>query len=418
VPRKPYDRLDPLLLVRGAHVTRDISDEVVRIGTGVACAILLLIATLPWLPSIALTVIVAVLDILGAIYIARCINAAALGNFVHEQWIAPRKLIPDVRYGPRGRITAANSIRAGTWVCNEKEYAHIRKEHNSANGRSAPAPPVPYKLVLATYELNARQQVVAFSDGTSVTWYTTANVIIEDSPEIETLRDYCEDEIIRQLAYKTEQLIELLDENESSASLLSMAARLEAGGDERQMIALAQAIMVALQWNLVTATPARQQTSLTSGGREDADDALIKLRQAGQDWNLASPKFQPLQVKARRNVCADLENSPSIKIHTFAGILNVGKKISGSHSSWVHQTQISDAAILSCLEEILNSQQILWAEPDLSEVRRIIQEALVQQNPRAPGLRQAVIKLGGLCGDLLKGVLSNGAYAVLMHFLS
>jgi hypothetical protein len=419
VPRKSYDRLDALVLVKGAHVTRDISDEAVRLGTGVACYVLLLVATLPWLlPALDLVAIVTVLDILPATYVARHINAAALGDLVHEHWIAPHKRMPEERYAPYGRDTAANGIRAGAWVCKEKEYVQVRRDYHSARGRSAPAPLVPCKLVLATYELNRLQQVVAFSDGTSVTWHKTTNVITDDSSEILDLRNSCDDERTRKLASKTEQLIGFLDESESSANLLAMAAYLGADRDEEQMLGLAQALMVAWQWNLITATPTRQQTVSRSDGREDVEDALIELRQAGQDWNLASSKFQPLQLKARRNVGTGSENSPSINIGTFAGILNVGKKISGQHSSSVYQTEIAEMRILSCLEEVLNLQQILWSEPELSEIRRIIEDAVVQKNPRMPGLKQAIIKLSGLCGDLLKGVLSNGAYALLIRFFS
>jgi hypothetical protein len=409
VPRKPYDRLDALVLVKGSHVTRDISDEAVRLGMGAACYILLFVATFPWLlPALNIVAIVGVLEILPAAYIAMHINAAALGDFVHEHWVVPRKLIPEVRYGPRGRTTSANAIRAGTWVCKEKEYAQVRRDYHSAHGRSAPSPLVPYNLVLATYELNRAQQVVAFSDGTSVTWHKMASIIIEDSLEIQALRNSCDDEITEHLASQTEQLIGLLDESGSPTSLLTMAARLEVDNDDDlQMIA--QALVVAINWNLITATPTRRQA-------ENTDDALIELKQAGQDWNLASSKFQPLRGKERRSVSTDPEKPHSINIGTFAGILNVGKKISGRHSSSVYQAQISDMQVLSCLQEVLGLEQILWNEPELSEIRRIIEEALARQNPRMPGLKQAVIKLRDLCGDLLKGVLSNGAYALLMHF--
>jgi hypothetical protein len=416
VPRKPYDRIDALVLVKGAYVTCEISDETVRLATGTGCYVLTLAATLPWLLHIIyLLVIVAALDIIPAVFIARHIDAEALANFVHERFIVRRKLLPIVYNGPYGRLTAANGIRAGKWVCNQKEYDQVCRDHRSVYGRSAPTPLVPYNLVLATYELNRQQQVVAFSDGTSATWHKTAKVIVEDSPEIRMLRYPCDDALIRQLAHKTEELIGFLDDSESPVSLLTMVARLdEVERDELHTIM--QALLVATRWNLVMET--RQRTELESDGYEATDDVLLQLRQAGEDWLLASPRFQPLQARARRNVTTDPEKPSSINIGMFAGILNVGRKISGHHSSSVYQTQASDTQILSCLEEILNSKQILWTEPELSAIRQTIEEALARQDPRMHGLKQAIIRLRDLCGDLLKGVISNGAYQLLMHFFS
>jgi hypothetical protein len=314
-----------------------------------------------------------------------------------------------LKIGPYGSQTTASGIRAGMWVCTEKEFNRVGSDYRRVYGRSAIAL-VPYQLVLATYPLDRQQQVVAFSDGTSVTWYQTKGVIITDCPEIETFRTPVDSDNIRGVAVALNEIIRVLDEHETAETLLNIFAA--QGGRDPEIVV--QALLTAFYWNLITVIEVPESPNDASSNT--GSNSLVCLQPAGEDWYLTSSEFQPLQNKGRRSVGVDQGKQPSINIGTFAGILNFGKNISGQHTATVQHQQVADSEILSCLREVLAVRQIPWSDSDLADVRRVIEEALAQKNPRTPGLKPAIVKLRGLCGDVLVGMLSNGAYQLLLSF--
>jgi hypothetical protein len=415
MPRRTQSRIESVDLVRGAAVVPEVSEDEARTRLGFRWLLIMVTLNLvvawvwgwPWLIAL-------VFDIGFAGFIADRANGKRLVQRIHERR-ASRKRLPIANKAPHGRDTTAAGIRAGTWVCTKEDYQRGRSQYKAKYGRDADDPDVPYQLVLATFPLDGNNQVVAFSDGRSTVWHRARSVIVEDCPAIGEKQICLDDDTIRRTATSLEEVIRLLHEG-GPKSAWSIASDL---GDEREP-EVALALEVAGWWKLIRATDTAQASgSRTASGEGRRKDRLVHLTEAGQDWHLA-PDFQARRDKGRRSVQNPRNESVQIKIGTFSGgIVNIaGNDISGANTSAVYHGRPSDDQVLKCLKEILDLREIPWSDSELANVRRVMEAALKQRNPRMSGLKQAVAKLGSVCGDVAVGVLGNGAYQLLMRYFS
>lgn len=402
--KKSYDRLATAVLINGAYVTPNISINALRVAVGCIFFFALTALTSIWLYSYLY--ILDVVLVLPAWYLARSVDGERLARFVHEQWIAPRRLVAMECISEQGSSTSAAGVRAGTWICEKEKYDRICRQHRNAYGRSAPSPLVPYQLVLATYP-QAGQRVIAFTDGTSVTWHPSKRVI--EANEESGLQELADSDAIEDVIGTFEEVINILDDRDEAASLSEILERER----HRDTDIVSEALLVAFRWDMIAVAERSSSARLYS---DDNPDYAVRLTRIGEDWCFASNEHQATTGKARRNAGMDQEKSPSINIGNFAGILNVGRRIAGQHVAAVQQTNISDTEILSYLREILSSPQITWTDSELTAIRPVVEEALAQGNPRLQGLKRAVNKLCSICGDVLIGVLGNGAYQMLLTY--
>lgn len=121
-------------------------------------------------------------------------------------------------------MSSASRVSAGTWVYLEKEYKQLSRRYRAEKGRSAGPPLVPDRLVVATHPLDGQQQVVAFSDGTSDTWYRTSNVMVTQMDEPRWLGEVEEEE---GAVVAFERIIEILYEEGLEGDVKSIFDRLD-----------------------------------------------------------------------------------------------------------------------------------------------------------------------------------------------
>jgi hypothetical protein len=343
---------------------------------------------------------------------ARHIDPLSIGNFLFTHWTARRVHISHVRNAPAGRSTTARGIKAGNWVYLRADYDEDRRKNRAAYGHSAPPPSVDYKLVMATFPLDGHNQLVAFSDGESITWNPASAVLFLDQGEVSPLYPYDNDDDSAWKAART--LIALVGFLYNELRPVTIQKAIEWFGDESDA---RRALFVAQWWNLVTCTYC-PKPSATREDNRDPDFWLIQLSWAGRNWYLASCTDPSTLYKERRNMSHDSSDRPSINIGTFTGILTyAGKNVSGSHTANISQTRPSDNEVLSWLETVLELNEIPWSDHELTDIRHLIEEALEQKDPQMSGLKQAIVKLGSFCQQIAIGVAGNGAYQLLIeHF--
>jgi hypothetical protein len=401
-------------LVKGAPVVPEVSEGFARFVAGVVCFVVLagVSAALTWTSSISTLIIIGVLAIFPSIFIGRRVAGPEFAALLHERFIVPRREIPLEFEAEYGKTTRVSGLKAPAWTYLAEEYRLLKSDYLAEHGRSAGSPPVPYQLVIATYALDGNQQVVTFSDGTSIIWHRSSKVIInvDDCPEVEQLIGRVGDDGAQKAADALGEIISILDEKYTAHSVLDIAERL---GWHRKT-EIARALEVAKWWNLIAVDKADSEHHLLRHGDEYYDSKVV-LTQAGEDWHLASADLQPVRDAARRNVQNEPSNSPHINIGTFAGILNVGKNISGRHTVRVRQEQVSEVQLLVCIRQVLDLQEIPWSDPRLGDVREVMEEAVAQQNPRLSGMKQAVARLKETCEDVAVGVLGNGVFQLLVN---
>lgn len=413
MPSKLYDRLDAAALVRIARVVPEVSERGVTLAVSAITYLLFVILTLPWLYRYIYFPIIMLLCIVPALFLSRRADSQAIARFIHTHWLSFPKAVTAIHFGPYGYDTAVRGIRAGDLVCPRDEYHRVRQEYRSVGNRSDPPPPVPYRLLLATYIIDGNQQVLAFAGGTSIVCSPRKPAIVGEhsqsaAPKLTSKYD------VMEIATTLSEIIKLLINHDSAESLVNIYANER----DRSPETVAQALITARYWNMIK--PVSVPISYDGAAPDSQEtDVLITLTQTGEDWYRSSAEYQPLQRKQPRisGLLRQGSSSPSINIEHFAGILNYGKNIRGHHTSAVHQTYISDSAILGCLKEILGLQQIAWSDPRLADVRMLIEEALAKKDPKLPGLQQALTKLRNVCGEVLIRILSNGAYSALMYII-
>ncbi|GAA4635887.1 hypothetical protein GCM10023196_083350 [Actinoallomurus vinaceus] len=108
---------------------------------------------------------------------------------------------------------------------------------------------------------------------------------------------------------------------------------------------------------------------------------------------------------------------PQFNIGSLSGVFYyAGQNISGKHSHHIRHGQPSDSQLISCLQEVLDSPDVPWSNPELSDVRQVMEKAITQQNPHIFELKQALMKLRDVCSQVAVGVLGNGAYQLLSQY--
>jgi hypothetical protein len=310
---------------------------------------------------------------------------------------------------PYDRGTTVRGIKAGKWVCHERDHKEECRRSRSLNGRSAPDPEVTYNLVVATYSLNGNQQVVSFSNGESVTWHPTGKVIASDCPQLRVQSDEIDQEISETAGALTDAVGLLYD----SPHPLRQQNIVDQLGSESEP-AIIQAIEIAEWWSLISINNEYSRTRSSAEGSR-LNDPLVSLTEAGEDWH-RSAMAPAIRKTLRKDMSNSRDPGHSIHIETLSGNLFYAENdISGSPTTNIYQGRPSDRQVLSSLAALLELREIPWARPDLTEVRRVMEEALKQQNPRVSGLKKAINKLWGICEQVAIGVLSNGAWQVLQQ---
>jgi hypothetical protein len=406
----PGDRIDAAELITMTPRVPQIS----KVATMTALLAIFLAA----LAILAISYIwISVILVIPAVWLsfiaARHVDPLSIGSFIYTHWTTRDSRIPSIQSAPAGRRTTAKSITAGTWVCLIKDYEQACRNFRSVNGRSASPPPAEYRLVVATFPVDGHNQLVAFSDGTSVTWNSASAVTFLDQ-EGGPLYAYDGNDADEMDAAKA--LIGLVGFLYSKLKPATIRETIDFFGDELESDTR-RALLVAQWWRLVTFTY-NGSNFRRSRNDHDPNNWLIQLSWAGRNWHLAHCIDPSTLYKEHRSMHHDSSDRPSINIGTFTGILNyAGKNVSGSHTAKISQKQPSDDEVLSWLREVLGLREIPWSDSELTDVRYTIEEAIEQQNPRASGLKQAVITLGNICQQVAIGVAGNSAYALLtQHF--
>jgi hypothetical protein len=308
-----------------------------------------------------------------------------------------------------GQRTTARGIKAGNWVCLEKEHDEVRREFRAIHGRNSESPPTRYRLVIATFPLDGNHQVVSFSDGGSVTWHSASTVIFMDCPR---LRRQCRDIHDQELSQTAAALTDLVKLLYDSSNPLPQQSILDHFGPEGKSTA-SRAIEIARWWDLISVDSA---ASRSSSDNASLDYRSVSLTGTGRDWHLAP--MAPSILKAGGKMQNSRDPKYSIHIGTVSGgVVYAGNDISGSPTTNIYHAPLSGDQVLSSLNVLLGLNEIPWINPDLAEVRHVLEEAIRQQNPQMSGLKRAFTKLGEVCGQVAIGVLSNGAFQVLQqHF--
>jgi hypothetical protein len=203
------------------------------------------------------------------------------------------------------------------------------------------------------------------------------------------------------------KIIALLDEEREAVSVRGLEELL---GEEHHHQIL-QAVTAARFWNLIRVTG--------KGGPWLKDrlysESVVQLTEAGRYWHQALARDA-----GRKSVPKDRNKSQSIRINKLVasgGVKFAGRDISDTHITTA-ELQPSNDQLLAWLKLMRDSQDISWSGLELAEVRRIIERALAEQNPQIPGLKRALKKLQSVCGDVLVGILGNGAYQLLQNFIT
>ena len=347
-----------------------------------------------------------------ATVIARRIDPQHIGYFLYVRWTIPHAEKGfRAQYAPAGPTTTSKGITAGDWVCLRRDYEQVCKNFRALNGRSSPLPSAHYRLVVATFPLDGHNQVVTFSDGTSITWNSSSAVYLMDYAEFNTLSGYSNDQDVLNVAKALTGIIRFLYESSRPVTLRSVFELFEVQNEYNTT----QALIVADWWRLVSCVSTDESDEFEID--YDPDRLLIRLTRAGQQWHLASGEFSSLQRKARRGVAQDRGDPPSIQITNFSGILNyAGRNVSGSHTAKISHVQPSDDEVISWLRALLSLAEVPWSDPELTGIRQTIEVAVEQQNPRMSGLKQAILKFGDICQQIAIGVVSNGAYQLLLQY--
>lgn len=308
-----------------------------------------------------------------------------------------------------GQRTTARGIKAGKWVCLEKEYNEVRRRSRAIHGRNSESPPTRYRLVIATFPLDGNHQVVSFSDGESVTWHSASTVIFTDCPRLRRGNGDIHDQELSQTAVALTDLVKLLYD---SSNPLPQQSIFDHFGSGSKTIA-SRAIEIASWWKLISVSKA---TNRSTPENVILDYRSVSLTAAGKDWHLAF--LAPSILRAGGKMQNPRHPKYSIHIGNVSGsVIYAGNDISGSPTANVYNAPLSGDQVLSSLKILLGLQEIPWINPDLAEVRHVIEEAIRQQNPQMSGLRRAFNKLAEVCGQVAIGVLSNGTYQILLqHF--
>ena len=393
-----YTRISAADMIRRTPIVPYVSERIVRVSTGgcfFAFCILLtyIVARVIGIWSIALL-------LPASAWMSAClidwINGAFLTEGIHQFirsiWLRP----PIVYEAKRERSSIASGVIARSLVCLEKDYKQLVREYRSVHGRSAESPDVPYRLVIASYKLNGNERVVALSDGTSATWHRASATIIAELEHSWWRADRPDE---TGAASALNELIRIIHEEGSERGIQDVRSHLSV----HSAADIDRALDAALWWRLI---------------REDIHLA-VHLTEAGRHWHLATADAESARDKERKKMQNSSGGGPQFNIDNLSGVFYyAGHNISGEHSHRINNSQYSDDRIIACLKEILHSTAIPWSDPDLVGVREIIEGAVAQRNPRASGLKQAVVKLKEICEQVAVGMLGNGAYQLLVqHFL-
>ncbi|MGH3382532.1 MAG: hypothetical protein ACRDP6_48175 [Actinoallomurus sp.] len=108
---------------------------------------------------------------------------------------------------------------------------------------------------------------------------------------------------------------------------------------------------------------------------------------------------------------------PHFNINNSGVLYVAGNDITGEHAPTINHGRLADDQLISLFRKLLDSVDIPWSDSRLTEARHAFEGGVEQGDPQAPGIKQAILRLKEICGDVAVGVLGNGAYQLLMQHL-
>lgn len=245
----------------------DVPERVARYVVGVICFLICMLLTYTASRFVGLWPVIFILLIsawVSASWIDGSLPAAVIQRFL----MLFRQRLPKTHEKSRGRLSTAGDIVEGSLVCLFADY----QERLANHGPSAVPPKVPYRLVLAAYEDDGERRV-AFSDGKSIVWHATNEVLLNRVDE-SWRRPERDDEAGAAAALC--DLIAFLSEAQERKSVRAIRERLS-GHSESDAD---RALDAAKWWRLISV-----------GGRSAC---LITI--AGLDWHHASEGFEAARL--------------------------------------------------------------------------------------------------------------------------
>ncbi len=324
--------------------------------------------------------------------------------------------------GGRGTECQVSGIAADTWVCYRNDYDQKCRAHRAENGgRRAGEPPVTYKLVVAAFPRSGNQRTVAFSNGTTIDWYTTANFIrLEHHFSAKSmLRFPSPGHEIATVATILLAIVGDLRSDPSGTTIQFLLKRHGHGRDREEYFW--HAVRALCLWGLCrVAAPAGVRT-LYGNSLGSLCSTSIRLTHAGESWHDATSEVQAKIAEERARMNPN-RRPPKIVSYNYisqnSGIVNVMSDNHGAQTSNAYVASRSDDEVLGALCEILERSDIPWKSRELDGVRQTIEDSVSRRDAASPDLRRAVALLLQVCGSIGVGIAGNAAYEVLRTLVS
>ncbi|WP_141954708.1 hypothetical protein [Actinoallomurus bryophytorum] len=370
----------------------EISEDAIRIASGIACYVVCGLLIFCTVSSIVWRIIFVVLAAGPSIGIVYAMSGGATAEAAHGFLLIILRRRLTVNKAPRGKTVPASSVVAHTLACEETEHAkHCREQGSPGND---PTLDVRYHLVIATYKINGNRQAIAFADGSSISSHPEKKIITSQVDE-RWLRSNGEDE--PRAAAALYELIDVLYDQGPEATIEATRERLGSHHLDRD---IDRALEAAMWWQLA----------------EEQAPHLVSLTDSGRDWHLASAEAEAQRIAERKRMSRpSRKGSRSQTFNINGGIFSYAEGDISGNQQKVEYVQLSDEQVLSYIKDVLRSSEIPWSDPELVEARRVMSNAVAERDPHKPGLTQAISKLASICGDIVVGVLGNGAYQLLIQ---
>lgn len=322
-----------------------------------------------------------------------------------ESWMARQRSLIVVAVDTQSFVSTVAAIKAGSWVCLEREYKHEKARYKLENGPQAGPPPVPYRLAIAIYRVNGTQTLVGFSDGTFESWYPSSHVLHRGTfnpPANWRPAEY--EEFWGSAAAALEKIVAQLSTCEPKSMYTDELLK----AMERRFpeVSVYLALHVAEWWGIV--------------GINDEDD-FVFLTDGGQVWAEASESSQQAIGDGRRRTGMAAESQGSGPVFNFHGafsgnLYSAGRDIKGRHAVQVSSSPSSED-LRAAVQEILSTPDLVdWNDPALDGVREELERTMYDGSPENPQSKSAVRKLVEYLGGFGTGIAVNASYEILKHY--
>lgn len=315
------------------------------------------------------------------------------------------------REGRRASKCLISGLQAPAWVCLKDEIdEEKRRAYRAAHGRNAGEPPADFRFVVATYPKSGNQQVVAFSDGDTAEWYSTAHFIpCGDGKAVVPTREYMSGGEVDATVPVLLAIVEDLSSGPAGIALELLLKRHGGGQEDRFWIA----IRALWFWGL-------GQLAGSAGLRDiyrpdlRSINLVMQLTGAGKVWHRATDEGHAKTIEDRKRMSSS-HRPPKVEIgHVSGGNLNIGSQIHGGQISNTYVAGQSQDEIFDALRKILERSDIPWEAQELEGVRTTLEGAVSQRDATSPRLRRAVGRLLlNVSGSVVVGIIGSAAYEAL-----